>query len=310
MNKYTQKIAITLGDPNGIGAEIVIKALNSMDINPSEFVIVGNKGLLDVNGHLRKNIELIDIPYIGSYNLGKDTKEGGDFSFRQLETACKISPRRIVTAPVSKKAMHLAGHYFNGQTEVLEHFLAKNNEKAEMLFLNNDFRVLLLTRHVSLREIVITKELVYSKVKRLVNFFRKHTNIQNPRIALCALNPHAGENGVLGNEEIEILNPAVEKLAFEGINIEGAYSADTLLAEALRCSILKTKQPYDCYVAMYHDQGLIPIKAAGTSSTVNMTIGLDIIRTSPAHGTAFDIAGKGIASEKSMVAAIEAALHI
>ncbi len=310
MNRYTDKIAVTVGDPNGIGAEIVIKAINSMDINPSKFVIIGNKELINANGNIKKDIELIDLPFNAPFNLGKDTKEGGDFSFRQLELACRIRPWRIVTAPVSKNAMHLAGHYFNGQTEILEYFLSKDGAKAEMLFLNKDFRVLLLTRHVPLCEIVITKELVCSKVKRVVDFFKLHTNIKHPVIALCALNPHAGENGILGREEIDILAPAVKELEAGGINIKGPFSADTLLAEALQYSISNKKQPYDCYIAMYHDQGLIPVKAAGIDSAVNMTIGLDIIRTSPAHGTAYDIAGKGVASEKSMIAAIEAALWI
>lgn len=310
MNNYSDKIAITTGDPNGIGAEIVIKALDKINYPADRFVVISNSEVLNKNGCLRPDIEVIDLPYSGTINDGRDTSDGGDFSFRQLETACKIVPEKIVTAPVSKNALHLAGHFFNGQTEVLEAFLSKNNEHAEMLFLCKDFRVLLLTRHVPLKGINITYDMVYTKVKRLTGFFVKHTNIKIPKLALCALNPHAGENGVIGREEIDILKPAVKTLRDEGINISGPFSADTLMAEALQYSIQNKKQPYDCYIAMYHDQGLIPVKAAGIDAAVNMTIGLDIIRTSPAHGTAYDIAGKNIASESSMVSAINVALDL
>ena len=310
MNNYSDKIAITTGDPNGIGAEIVIKALNKLNSLKDKFVIVSNKKVLNLNGKLPDGVEIIDLPYSGNVNAGSDTAEGGDFSFRQLETVCSIKPAKIVTAPVSKKAMHLAGHIFNGQTEVLEYFLKKGNTHAEMLFLCNDFRVLLLTRHIALRDINITYDLVCSKVRTLNNFFTEHTNIKTPHIALCALNPHAGENGILGREETDVLNPAAASLRVEGINIDDAVSADILMANALRYSIQNIKQPYDCYVAMYHDQGLIPVKAAGRDIAVNMTIGLDIVRTSPAHGTAYDIAGKGVASEESMISAINAAMNV
>ncbi len=310
MNNYSDKIAITTGDPNGIGAEIVIESLNTLKLKSDKFVVISNEDVLKKNGNLRSDIEVINLPYNGEINEGKDTSSGGDFSFKQLEVACTLRPKRIVTAPVSKNAMHLAGHMFNGQTEVLEHFLAKNEEKAEMLFLCKDFRVLLLTRHIPLQEIRITKEMLRSKVIRLYNFFIWHTHIKSPKFALCALNPHAGENGIIGKEEVEILTPAVRELRMQGIDITNPFSADTLMAVALQTAVKNKKQPYDCYIAMYHDQGLIPVKAASIDETVNMTIGLDIIRTSPAHGTAYDIAGKGIASEKSMLSAIKTAMDL
>lgn len=311
MNKYSDKIVITTGDANGIGAEIVIKALNNIRTNLERFVIVSNKKVIEANGVLSSNIELIDLPYDGEINEGKDTAAAGDFSFRQLETACKLKPYRIVTAPISKHAMHMADHKFNGQTEVLEYFLStSDNDKAEMLFVNKDFRVLLLTRHLPLKNIQITKELLVSKVKRLQKFFTECTKIKHPRIALCALNPHAGEDGVLGEEEIQVLNPGARELQAIGIDISGAQSADVLLSRAVQYSINNIAQPYDCYVAMYHDQALIPVKAAGSDTTVNMTIGLDTIRTSPAHGTAFDIAGENTASAESMKSAILTALNL
>jgi len=191
-------------------------------------------------------------------------------------------------------------------SQVLENFLARNGQKAEMLFIANDFRVLLLTRHIALKEITITKELMLEKIERLRNFFQNKLNIKKPSFALCAFNPHSGENGILGKEEIDFMIPAVEALRKRGINITNPLPADTLFINGVQAYISNNKSPYDCYIACYHDQGLIPIKAVASEKTVNMTIGLDIIRTSPSHGTAFDIAGKNIANPNSMIEAIKA----
>ncbi len=310
MNNYKNKIAITTGDPNGIGAEIVIKSINKLNLSPKDFVIISNDKVLETNNYNRKDIEIINLPYDSEINTGKDSAASGDFSFRQLETACKLQPKRIVTAPVSKNAMHLAGHFYNGQTEVLEHFLAKNGEKAEMLFICNDFRILLLTRHIAIKDIKITKKMLITKIKCLQNFFKNYTKIKTPKFGLCGLNPHCGENGVIGNEELEIIKPAIKELRNSKINISDPVSADIILSNALLKALSQEKQPYDCYIAMYHDQGLIPMKAAGRNNVVNTTIGLPIIRTSPAHGTAYDIAGKGIADEGSMIAAIKEAINL
>ena len=310
MSTYNNKIAITTGDPNGIGAEITIKALNELSFSADEVVIISNSKILRENGKLKQDFEIIEIDYQGEINSGTDTKKGGEFSYQLLKKAAQLHPKAIVTAPVSKKAMHLAGHFYNGQTEVLEHFLAKENQKAEMLFTCDDFRVLLLTRHIAIKDIQISKELIIDKIRRLHKFFQEKTFIKEPKIGLCALNPHAGENGVIGKEELDILIPAVIDLKNEGINISNPISADSLMANALRNKLTGNAQPFDCYVAMYHDQGLIPIKAAGLNNVVNMTIGLNIIRTSPSHGTAFDIAGKNIANHKPMIKAIEQALQI
>ncbi len=305
--KYSNKIAITTGDINGIGAEITVKALNCLDLPEDKIVIITNKKSLELYPKLNKDYEVIDIDYEGEVEFGKLTKESGEFSFQALKKACEIRPQAIVTAPVSKEAMHLAGHYFNGQTEVLEHYLAKDGQKAEMLFVSNGFNVLLLTRHVALKDIVITKEMIIEKVKRLQTFWQTHYHNSNPKFALCALNPHAGEGGILGKEEIEIIIPAVEALRSEGIDITNPLPADTLFIEAGQNYLKGNNAPYDCYIAMYHDQGLIPIKTVASEKTVNMTIGLDIIRTSPCHGTAFDIAGKDVANPQSMAEAIVAA---
>lgn len=308
MNKYSEKIAILTGDPNGIGAEITIKALNMLNLPPKDIVIISNSKILNTYGGLN-GYEIIEIDYPHKIEPGVISADAGDFAFRAIQRACEIRPKFIVTAPTSKEAMQLAGHHFNGQTEVLEHFLAHDGQKAEMLFTSRDFRVLLLTRHCAIREVNITKEMIIEKVERLRWYFQNKLLIKRPSFALCGLNPHAGENGVIGVEEEEIMIPAVEALRKRGINITNPMPADALFIKGVRNYLNGEKSPYDCYIACYHDQGLIPIKAAASEKTVNMTIGLDIIRTSPSHGTAFDIAGKNMANPDSMIEAIKTCLY-
>lgn len=303
------KIAITTGDPNGIGAEITIKALNKLDLPAEDVVLISNKKILDYYGKLEKDYEIVEIPFNSEIEPGKVSAECGEFSFQSVKKACEIGAKTIVTAPVAKNALYLAGHKFNGQTEILQKYLAHENQLAEMLFIAKNFRVLLLTRHVALKDINLTKEIVIEKVLNLREFFKQHFKIENPKFALCGFNPHSGEDGILGKEEINILIPAVVELREKGVNITNPLPADTLFVGASREYFEETKQPeYDCYIANYHDQGLIPIKTVAGDKTVNMTIGLDIIRTSPGHGTAFDIAGKNIADETGMIEAIKAVL--
>ena len=305
MSNYSEKIAILTGDPNGIGAEITIKALNLLNLTPKDVIIISNSKIINKYGKLNNNYEILEIDYYGKIEPGCISAEAGDFAFRCLEKACEIKPKFIITAPTSKEAMHLAGHIYNGQTEVLERFLAHDNQKAEMLFLARDFRVLLLTRHVALNEVKITKDVLIEKVERLRSYFQNKLNIRKPSFALCALNPHAGENGVIGKEEVEEIIPTVDVLRNRGINITNPLPADTLFIDAVQNYLKGEKIPFDCYIACYHDQGLIPIKSVALDSTVNMTIGLDVIRTSPSHGTAFDIAGKNVANPNSMIEAIK-----
>lgn len=294
------KILITTGDPNGIGTEITVKALNKLDLPVSDAAIVSNKAVIDFYGKLNKDYEIIEIPYEKNDILpGKVTAEAGEFSFQALKKACELKGRAIVTAPVAKNALHLAGHNFNGQTEILQKYLAHDGQLAEMLFVAGNFRVLLLTRHCALKDVKLTKDMVIEKVTNLREFFVEKLGIKEPKFALCGFNPHSGEDGILGTEEIEILRPAVEILRGRGIDITDPLPADTLFVNYF-------KDSYDCYIANYHDQGLIPIKTVAGSKTVNMTIGLDVIRTSPGHGTAFDIAGKNLADETGMVEAIKA----
>ena len=391
MADKVNKIVITTGDPNGIGAEITIKALEKLNLPPNKVAIISNRRVLEfyaakqlgsyaakssqapspdgegwdgvistniskisqdqltdknlstfqpfnpstINSHTSippyfytSSYELIEIPYDAEIEPGKVTKEAGEFSFQSVKKACEIGAKAIVTAPVAKNAMHLAGHYFNGQTEILQKYLAHDNQLAEMLFVAGNFRVLLLTRHVPLKEVNLTKEMVVEKITNLKEFFVTHLGILEPKFALCGFNPHSGEDGILGREEIEILQPAVDELRAKGINITNPMPADTLFVGAAReylnssgkwkvengklnnfqLSTFNFQLTYDCYIANYHDQGLIPIKTVAGDKTVNMTIGLDIIRTSPGHGTAFDIAGKNIADETGMIEAIKTVL--
>lgn len=311
-----KKIAITLGDPNSISPEITIKALNFLDLPRDRVILIANKNILDYykekfNLSLEKDYEIIEIPYEKKdIKPAQETEEAGEFAFKAIVKACNLAEEKqidaIVTAPVSKNAMKMAGHNYSGQTEVLEQYLAQAHQRAEMIFVCEKFSVLLLTRHIAVKDIPskIKKEIIIDKIEKLETSLRLQLGISSPKMAICALNPHAGENGMFGDEEKNEIIPAVNELRSKGINIEGPFPADALFTKcaAEECS-------YDCYIAMYHDQGLIPVKLLERDNCVNTTIGLDVLRTSPAHGTAFDIAGKNIANANSMINAIELALR-
>lgn len=289
----TYKIAITTGDTKGIGPEITKKALDILKLPKDEVLIIGQK--------VSESYDVIEI------------KEpvNGEFCFQSLVCAANLALENkigaIVTAPVSKLALLEAGHDYSGQTEVLQELLGGN---AEMLFIAGDFRVMLLTRHLPLKDIKITPGMLTDKAFRLNEFLVSKCKINKPKIALCALNPHAGEGGMLGQEEIDIMIPAVEKLRRCGINIAYPMSADALFAKAGKKYINGEKQDYDAIISCYHDQGLCPVKALAFDKTVNTSIGLKVIRTSPSSGTAYDIAGKGIADPKGMVEAIKLAYKL
>lgn len=313
--KNENKIAITLGDPSGVGYEVTLKSIEKMELNTEKYILIGNKQLFQLKADelgtkVPTGTNFIDIPSdIPKLKVGKATAEGGRVSFESLKKAADLALSNkiqgIVTAPLSKEAMHMAGFRFSGQTEVLEKY-AGNGNKAEMLFVAKDLRVLLLTRHLPLEDAVkkVTKEKITESLTILNNSLKNDFGVVHPRIAICGLNPHAGENGLLGIEENEIIIPTIKNLAKVGINIEGPYPADTIWIKAGRKYINKEKQEFDAFVACYHDQGLIPIKLLAMDNTVNTTINLSVIRTSPAHGTAYDIALKNIANPESMISAI------
>ena len=310
-----KKIVITLGQPEGISPEITIKALNSLNLPENDVILAANKDILEycrsnLGLELKKNYQIINIPFeIKKLNIGHDTKEGGEFAFRALEAACRLVQNNeagaIVTAPVSKYALNLAGHNYSGQTEIIEHFIASDGQKAEMTFVCSKFSVMLMTRHIPLSQVseFIKKDLIISRIEKLEKSFKRQLNISSPRFALCGLNPHAGESGLLGFGEVNEIIPAAKELRSRGINISGPFPADALFLECL-----KEKPLYDCIIAMYHDQGLIPVKLLERDSCVNASLGLNVLRTSPAHGTAYDIAGKNCADASSMINAVKLAL--
>lgn len=319
------KIAITMGDPCGIGPEIIIKAINSLNLDPDSFILIGNKNIfyktaIELNLPLNKDISIIDIPGdISKMKYGVPDIENGKVSFLSLKEACSLANNgiveSIVTAPLSKQAINMAGYNYSGQTEVLQDFLSYDSEiksNAEMLFISNALRVLILTRHISLGSIASSLGIdkIIDSIQSLNKSLRNDFNISSPQIAICGLNPHAGESGLIGREEEDIIIPAIKELRETGIKIEGPFPADTIWIQAAKKYFNNQELPYDAYVACYHDQGLIPIKLMAMDSTVNATINLPKIRTSPSHGTAYDIAGKNIANYDSMIKAIKVAIQI
>lgn len=306
----SNKIIITMGDPIGIGPEVMIKALNRIDLHPSKAIILGSKDVLNayetkLGLSLNNNYEFYDI------NGGASN---GRFCYECLKTACELlksgNGKAIVTGPISKKALNQAGYMFSGQTEVLDTLLAKTGQKAEMLFVLGNLKVFLLTRHIPICDVEknLTKNVVESKIRSINNILKTQFKIDNPNLAICGLNPHAGEGGVIGTFERDILFGLLNNLRKDGINISKPKPADTLFAKVVEALSNKEPLPFDCYIACYHDQGLIPVKILGMNKAVNVTVGLDWIRTSPAHGTAQDIAGKGIANPDSMIEAIRLAM--
>ena len=292
------KIAITTGDKLGIGEEVVEKALKSLNLPKEQVIIIGK--------NLNLGYETIEI----------QDEDNGAFCFKSIKTACELAKegkiQAIVTAPVSKEVLNNSGYNFLGQTEILEHFLGNSEEKAEMLFIAQDLKVMLLTRHLALKDVpnALSKEIIIEKTKRFYNFLVNYYKIESPKIALCALNPHMGEGGLLGVEEETILKPAVLELNKNGINITSPMSADALFGKIGKKYINKEKQDFDGVLACYHDQGLCPIKALAFDTVVNTTIGLSIIRTSPSHGSAYDIKGLNIANPNSMIEAIKLAINL
>ena len=260
-----KKIAVTLGDPSGIGAEVVIKALNSLNIFAKKFIIIGNKEIFyntakALGVFLPQDLEIIDIPCdISKINIGEAGIEGGRCSFLSLKLACDLANEgkisSIATAPLSKEAINMAGYHYSGQTEILEDFLGKRhvpNLKAEMLFVAKNFRVMLLTRHIPLSNVSqsLNIEGIIASIKILDKSLKENFKIKSPKIAVCGLNPHSGENGLLGEEEKNIIIPAIKELRQKfGINVEGAFPADTIWIKAVSPFLNNLPQPYDGYAA-------------------------------------------------------------
>ncbi len=321
-------VGITMGDPSGIGPEIILKSFQNNDIRNKKIIMIGDysvmqaiRDILEIKSFRLNRISdvtesifdpdvlnILDLHLIDMKDLqpGKVQPVSGAAAFQCLRKAVELTKKNeidtIVTAPLNKEAMHLAGHKFPGHTEILAS-LTRTKDYAMLLY-DKKLSVIHVSTHVSLLQAITSlKKRRIEKVIELANDTMKSLCDNIPRIAVAGLNPHAGENGLFGNEEIKEIIPAVRNMKGKGINVEGPLPPDTVFMQA-------ANGKYDIVVAMYHDQGHIPLKLIGFNSGVNVTVGLPFIRTSVDHGTAFDIAWQGIASENSMLEAIKLAIKL
>lgn len=324
MSKDRLTCAITLGDPAGIGPEVVVKALGDRRIQRlANFLIIGNSFAIEKTARIskirlkidriqneeelpHKGIALLNVGDTSKLVFGRGIAAYGLASLDFIKAALKlISLKKIdvlVTAPVNKHTISQAGRLFRGHTEYLAQRTKTRN--FAMMLIGGPFKVVLATRHIALKKVAkaLTAEKIYELLGLTVFALKKYFGIRRPRIGVCGLNPHSGEEGILGQEEIKIIRPAVVK-AKKFASIEGPLPADTLFYSA-------SQGKFDAVVAMYHDQGLIPLKTFAFHQGVNLTLGLPFVRTSPDHGTAYDIAGKNKANPGSMVEAIKLAVKI
>jgi 4-hydroxythreonine-4-phosphate dehydrogenase len=306
------RIGITIGDVNGIGPEVTLKALARYRWPPDvRFSIIGAEALFREQAQAMKipvsgKIDFVDVDEVPKWNPGKIRKSAARLAEAAIRTAvrgCLTGEYdAMVTAPISKEGFHKAGIKIPGHTEYLAKLTGTKN--VGMMLIGGGLRVMLVTRHLPLIKVAgsITKKAVRNHIE-LTGEALKLFGIRHGKIGVCGLNPHAGDGGVLGHEEIEIINPAIRAARGKGFHVSDAVPADTIFYEAVRGD-------YDAVVAMYHDQGLAPLKMIGFDEGVNVTLGLPIIRTSPDHGTAFGIAGLGKASGKSMKQAIALAIEM
>jgi 4-hydroxythreonine-4-phosphate dehydrogenase len=326
-------IGITMGDPAGIGPEVVVKALMDKKVRQSCYPLIfgsydiifstAKKLLGKVNlrkitwvEEVKDSKEWINVLDCTRFNHtkvrpGKITKLSGrmaaDSVIYAVQFALSDQIDAMVTAPLSKKGLHLAGYDFPGHTEFLAYLTA--TQKFAMMFISDRYKVVLVTTHLALSEVskAISKKLILEKIILAKETLRKYFGIKKPKIGVCALNPHAGEGGIFGTEEKKFIHPAIKLAQKKGIKAFGPYPADTIFSIPPSAGLSLSRrlsQGFDCIVAMYHDQGLIPLKMGGLGNAVNITVGLPVIRTSPDFGTALDIAGKGIADPKGMINAI------
>jgi 4-hydroxythreonine-4-phosphate dehydrogenase len=330
-------IGISMGDPAGIGPEIIVKALLKRSVyTQCKPIVVGDAGVikqavdflnvtLKVNGisnvrDAKSKYGAIDVVDLANFSqkvaYGKVSAEAGKAAFesivRVIELAMKGEVDATVTAPINKEAINLAGFHFSGHTEIYAHYTG--TKKYAMLLVHNNLRIIHVSTHVSLRQACdcVQKERII-EVTRLLHDACRGFGIAKPQIAVAGLNPHSGDNGLFGWEEEKEIIPAIEEMQREGFTVEGPVPPDTLFSKAIGGM-------YDGCVAMYHDQGHIPFKVFGFKwnksrkrldvEGVNITLGLPIIRVSVDHGTAFEIAGKGIASEKAMLTSIDYAIKM
>ena len=328
-NHKRLKVGITLGDTNGIGIEVALKAVGvpeMMDLcipvmygssktvsyhrnacNLPGFQINHTKSASNIKENMPNLVDCIDQDI--KIELGQPSKQAGLAAFMALEAAVHDLKTGLidvlVTAPISKENIQSDQFHFPGHTEYLES-AAGDGEKALMLLCTGNLRVALVTTHLQMTQVpaAITIDGIREKLRLLDISLKRDFNIEGPRIAVLSLNPHAGENGILGNEERDIIIPAIQQaLDEDGIQCFGPYAADGFFGA-------RQYRRFDAVLAMYHDQGLAPFKTIAMDEGVNFTAGLPIVRTSPDHGTGYDIAGQGIANESSMRHAIYTAIDV
>lgn len=323
IHHYLPLIGITMGDPTGIGPEIIVKALSQKALfGVCRPVIFGDQGVLwktiqrlgtratlevfkeaPEKGYSPRKIFLLPLSHLSASSLrfGKPDRACGQAMVRYIEEAARWVRNgkldAMTTCPIHKQAIHDAGYSFSGHTELLGH-LAQASLVA-MMFVGSKWKVVLVTTHLPFRKVAqwITEERVFSILRLTGEGLKKYFGIPRPRVAVLGLNPHAGEKGLLGKEERKEIIPAIKKARSQGIKAEGPFPADSFFN-------LSSSSSFDAVVAMYHDQGLIPIKMFDFQGAVNLTLGLPFIRTSVGHGTAYDIAGKGLADPNNLTNAI------
>ena len=322
-------IGITMGDPVGIGPEIIIKALASGRLcDCCRPVVLGDVAIMqrEINKlkspvkldeikspeHISSTAEVLSIIAVSQLNAdivrcGQPTYETGSAMASYIVHAVGLATDQkidaIVTAPINKKSLQNADYDYPGHTEMLAGLT--DTKDVVMMLAGEKLRVVLVTIHCSVSQIpqLLDPEKILRTILITHKSLKKYFSIDSPRVAVAALNPHAGENGLFGREEIDLITPAIKQAQNKGVDASGPYPSDTLFYQA-------AQGKYDVVVCMYHDQGLIPLKLLHFDDGVNVTLGLPIIRTSVDHGTAYDIAGKGIASPESLISAVKMAAQM
>jgi len=306
-----KKIAITMGDAGGVGPEVALKAAIKQELRRKvSLILLGDKKVFEETAKICKlsleGVQIEQVCKVDNFVKGEPTEASAKAAYecikRALEGCLAGEFYAMVTAPISKQALKMAGIKWPGHTEMLAEMT--NTRDYAMMLIGGPLKVVLATIHVPLRKVaeLITQELILQKI-RLAHKALKMFDLTDGIIGVSSLNPHAGENRILGEEEEEIIKPAIERARAEGINVIGPVAADIVFHKAYQGEI-------DIVVSMYHDHALAPLKMIAFDRGVNLTLGLPIIRTSPDHGTAYDIAYKGIAREDSIVEAIRLAASL
>jgi 4-hydroxythreonine-4-phosphate dehydrogenase len=310
MNKKPT-IAVTMGDPAGIGPEVALRATARLRRH-ARFVFVGDRAVLEVTARRNRvggEVAVVEVSSLSSAERrpGKPSGGGAEAAYRSILRAVELvqggEADAIVTAPVSKHAIQALGVDFPGHTELIARLAG--GAEVRMMMAGATLRIVLVTTHIRLLDVprAVTTASVVRTAEIAARSLRRHFGIRRPRLALAGLNPHAGEAGAFGDEEIRTLAPAIRRARTRGIRLDGPHSPDTVFFRA-------RAGEFDAVISLYHDQGLIPFKLVHFRDGVNVTIGLPFPRTSPDHGTAYDIAGRGVADPSSMAAAIRLAAQM